>query len=39
MPQNQARIEAKKRIRELEKEIAESLKAIDAVQREKLFSE
>ncbi len=39
MPQNQAQLEAKKRIRELEKEIAESRKAIDAVQREKLFSE
>jgi PAS domain S-box-containing protein len=39
MPKNQAHLEARKRIRELEKEIAESRKAIDAVKREKLFSE
>ncbi len=39
MPHNKACLEAKKRIRELEKEITESRKAIDAVKREKLFSE
>jgi len=39
MTENQAYLAAKKRIKNLEKEIAKNRKAIEAVKREKLFSE